>query len=361
MSLSSRPAALSAQPRAASLGTFHVLDDGDALAWSEPVYRLHGFEPGVVVPSTALMLAHCHRDDRVALEAVLRAVPAPGADGSSVRYRLLDTTGTERSVLAVLAPGVDPRHTRRAADGDGQVAADHDGHPAADGAAAQDGQAAGRVGLLIDIGAEIGATAARRADDMLTAAIASREVIDQAKGAAMLAYGLDEQAAFEFLRWHSEHLNVKVRSVAEQLLLALPGRPVDRDPRDVMDAALAGLAAVPGAVDGSPVAEGAATLPATLTVRHAVEGRSVVVRLEGEVDAATAPTLVAGLAGALKAVPPRGTLVIDGSGLSRLGPVAALHVARLRRRAEHAGVQLRIVTPGTTRHEMRAEDAGTSM
>ncbi|GIG37402.1 ANTAR domain-containing protein [Cellulomonas pakistanensis] len=360
MSLTARPPAVPAQPRAASSpGTFHVLGDGDVLAWSEPVYRLHGFEPGVVVPSAALMLAHCHRDDRAALEAVLRAEATPGADGSSVRYRLLDTSGTERSVLAVLAPGVDPRHARRAADGDGHA---HDGHPAADGTAGQDGAATARMGLLVDLGAEIGATAARRADDMLAAAIASREVIDQAKGAAMLAYGLDDDAAFEFLRWHSEHLNVKVRAVAEQLLGTLPGRAADRDPRDVLDSALARLAA-PTAADGHhpDPADGAATLPASLTVRHAAEGRTVVVHLEGEVDAATAPALVAGLAAALKAVPSRGTLVVDGSGLRRLGPVAALHVARFRRRAEHAGVQLRIVAPGTARPEMREDGAGTSM
>ena len=338
-----------------------MLGEGDSLAWSEPVYRLHGFEPGDVVPSTALMLAHCHREDRAALEAVLRAAPVPGGDGSSVRYRLLDTAGTERSVLAVLAPGLDPRHAHHVADGDGRPAPDHDGHPVADGAAHHDGRPAERLGLLIDLGAEIGATAARRADDMLAAAIASREVIDQAKGAAMLAYGLDGTAAFEFLRWHSEHLNVKVRGVAERLLESLPGRPADRDPRDVLDTALAGLAATPGspAAAGHPV--DGPTLPASLTVRHVPEGRTVVARLEGEVDAATAPTLVAGLAEALKAVPPHGTLVLDGSGLLRLGPVAALHIARLRRRAENAGVQLRIVPPASARPEMRPEGPGTSM
>lgn len=338
-----------------------MLGEGDTLAWSEPVYRLHGFEPGDVVPSAALMLAHCHRDDRAALEAVLRAAPVPGGDGSSVRYRLLDTAGTERSVLAVLAPGVDPRHAPRAADGDGRPSADHDGAPAADGTGHHDGRPAERLGLLIDLGAEIGATAARRADDMLAAAIASREVIDQAKGAAMLAYGLDGEAAFEFLRWHSEHLNVKVRGVAERLLQSLPGRPADRDPRDVLDAALAALAAVPGAAEEARRPAGGVPLPASLAVRHAVEGRAVVARLEGEVDAATAPTLVAGLSEALKAVPPRGTLVIDGSGLVRLGPVAALHIARLRRRAENAGVQLRIVPPASGRPEMRSEERGASM
>ncbi|MCG7285105.1 ANTAR domain-containing protein [Cellulomonas sp. ACRRI] len=363
MSLTSRPASGPAQPNPTAPGTFHVLGDGDALAWSEPVYRLHGFEPGDVVPSTALMLAHCHREDRPALEAVLRAAPVAGGDGSSVRYRLLDAGGAERSVLAVLAPGVDARHAHRSADGD----ADHGGRPAGP-PVAPDGRTPERLGLLVDLGAEISATAARRADDMLAAAIASREVIDQAKGAAMLAYGLDGGAAFDFLRWHSEHLNVKVRSVAERLLESLPGREADRDPRDVLDAALAGLADVTGGaevagLDGAtrPAPAGGRTLPATLVVRHTVEGRAVVAQLAGEVDAGTAPALVAGLTEALRAVPPRGTLVLDASGLQRLGPVAALHIARLRRRAEHAGVQLRVVAPLSGRAEMREDVTGASM
>nr|WP_277344740.1 ANTAR domain-containing protein [Cellulomonas sp. IC4_254] len=196
---------------------------------------------------------------------------------------------------------------------------------------------------------------------MLAAAIASREVIDQAKGAAMLAYGLDGEAAFEFLRWHSEHLNVKVRGVAERLLQSLPGRPADRDPRDVLDAALASLGAAPGATDGAVRGTDGPTLPTSLAVRHTTEGRVVVVRLQGEVDAATAPTLVAGLSEALKAVPARGTLVIDGGELLRLGPVAALHIARLRRRAENAGVQLRIVPPASAVPEMRPEGRSASM
>jgi anti-anti-sigma regulatory factor len=303
---------------------------------------MHGFEPGDVVPSTALMLAHCHRDDRPALEAVLRAAPEPAAEGRSVRYRLLDASGTERVVLAVLAPGVDPRHAGHVAAADGRA----------------DGHATQLLGLLVDLGAEIGATAARRADDMLAAAIASREVIDQAKGAAMLAYGLDGPTAFEFLRWHSEHLNVKVRGVAERLLAALPGRRADADPRDVLDAALASLADAP-----APLPDPAADhdgVPARLVVRHALEGRTVLVRLDGEVDAATAPTLVAGLADALRATPNRGQLVLDAAGLDRLGPVAALHIARLRRRCEHAGVALRIVPPDG-RPEMRAAGTRSSM
>jgi anti-anti-sigma regulatory factor len=348
MSLTTRPSSSSTGPRAVAPGTFRRLGDGDALVWSEPVYRLHGFEPGEVVPSTGLMLAHCHRDDRPALEAVLHAVPGDPADGAgrSVRYRLLDAAGQERVVLAVLAPGPGPQATVQD-DGAG-VAPD-----------VVDDLVPGRHhGLLVDLGAEISATAAQRADDMLAAAIASREVIDQAKGAAMLAYGLDGDAAFEFLRWHSEHLNVKVRTLAEHLLATLPGRPADGDPRQILDAALAGLAGAPG-VPEAPRGPARTTgvLPASLTVAHTVEGTSVVARVVGEVDGATAPALAAGLATALRAVPARGTLVLDAARLRRIGPVAALHVARLRRRAENAGVQLRIVPPA----EMRETGPGSSM
>ncbi|WP_313663021.1 hypothetical protein [Cellulosimicrobium cellulans] len=32
--------------------------------WSSETYRVHGFEPGEVVPTTELVLAHKHPDDR---------------------------------------------------------------------------------------------------------------------------------------------------------------------------------------------------------------------------------------------------------------------------------------------------------
>jgi anti-anti-sigma regulatory factor len=353
MSLTTRPSSSSTGPRSVAPGTFRLLGDGDSLAWSEPVYQMHGFQPGEVVPSTALMLAHCHRDDRLALEAVLRAAPAQAASdgGRSVRYRLLDATGQERIVLAVLAPG-----TGAQADATPREPGVPEPHDPAD-----DDRALPHHGLLVDLGAEISATAARRADDMLAAAIASREVIDQAKGAAMLAYGLDGEAAFDFLRWHSEHLNVKVRTLAERLLETLPTRRADGDPRQILDAALATLGGAPVTPAGAVAARGSGVLPASVTVTHAAEESSVLARVVGEVDGATAPALVAGLATALRAVPPRGTLVIDASRLRRSGPVAALHLARLQRRAEQAGVLLRVVPPAGGHAEMRPGAAGSSM
>jgi ANTAR domain len=54
-------------------------------------------------------------------------------------------------------------------------------------------------------------------------------VIEQAKGMLMLVYGLDEDAAFDLLRWRSQSTNVKLRLLAEQIV---------RNFRDVRDDAI---------------------------------------------------------------------------------------------------------------------------
>ena len=41
-----------------------------------------------------------------------------------------------------------------------------------------------------------------------------RAAIEQAKGALMITYGLDEDEAFALLRWHSQHTNIKLRDIA---------------------------------------------------------------------------------------------------------------------------------------------------
>jgi hypothetical protein len=46
----------------------------------------------------------------------------------------------------------------------------------------------------------------------------NRAVIEQAKGMLMLLYGLDDQAAFEWLRRQSQHTNVKLRVLAAHLV-----------------------------------------------------------------------------------------------------------------------------------------------
>ena len=47
-------------------------------AWSDEVFVMHGFEPGDIVPTTPLMLAHKHPDDRARVDGVLRRAADTG-------------------------------------------------------------------------------------------------------------------------------------------------------------------------------------------------------------------------------------------------------------------------------------------
>lgn len=70
-----------------------------------------------------------------------------------------------------------------------------------------------------------------------------RALIDQAKGMLMVVYGTDADTAFDLLRWHSQHHNVKLRVVAEQVVAdfthaSRQGPAVDRRKYDVLLATL---------------------------------------------------------------------------------------------------------------------------
>ena len=46
----------------------------------------------------------------------------------------------------------------------------------------------------------------------------NRAAIEQAKGILMLVYRIEDDAAFDLLKWRSQETNVKLRALAEQLL-----------------------------------------------------------------------------------------------------------------------------------------------
>jgi hypothetical protein len=72
----------------------------------------------------------------------------------------------------------------------------------------------------------------RRENAHLRGIVHRRAVIEQAKGALILRYGLDDDAAFAVLRRWSQHSNVKLHTIAETLVTVVcregPRPPGDR-------------------------------------------------------------------------------------------------------------------------------------
>ncbi|KGN40951.1 GAF and ANTAR domain-containing protein [Knoellia aerolata] len=64
---------------------------------------------------------------------------------------------------------------------------------------------------------------ALRLAGQLEQAMASRAVIEQAKGVLMAVRGIDEHEAFDWLRMTSQNRNVKLRSLAEQVVAGVTG------------------------------------------------------------------------------------------------------------------------------------------
>jgi AmiR/NasT family two-component response regulator len=66
---------------------------------------------------------------------------------------------------------------------------------------------------------------ARRLVEQLNQAVASRDVIGQAKGVLMAQEGIDADEAFERLRKLSQATNVKLREVAKRVAESAVSRP----------------------------------------------------------------------------------------------------------------------------------------
>ncbi|SPM28369.1 PAS and ANTAR domain-containing protein [Mycobacterium terramassiliense] len=155
--------------------------------WSEEVQRIHGYEPGAVTPTTDLVLAHKHPDDRGQVAATIEQI-LNTRQAFSTRHRIIDTGGTVRHIVVV---------------GD-QLFDEH-------------GDVIGTHGFYIDVSP----LAERAQEEAVTARLAEisehRAGIEQAKGMLMLVYDIDEHAAFNLLKWLSQEANVKLRVLAERI------------------------------------------------------------------------------------------------------------------------------------------------
>lgn len=170
------------------VGWFRFYFEDRRWEWSEQVQRIHGYEPDTVTPTTELVLSHKHPDDRHQVAATIDDI-LHTRKAFSTRHRIIDTGGTVRHVVVV----GDQLH-----DDNGSVIGTH--------------------GFYVDI-----TPSERASQDMITERVAeiaeNRAGIEQAKGMLMLIYDIDDHAAFGLLKWLSQENNVKLRLLAEQIVI----------------------------------------------------------------------------------------------------------------------------------------------
>lgn len=171
-------------------GWFRFYFDDERWEWSEQVERMHGYEPGTVTPTTELVLRHKHPDDRRHVARTINSA-LQSRSAFSTSHRIVDIRGVVHHVVVV---------GDRLLDDQDEVIGTH--------------------GYYVDITP----TSDKAREDLITARVAEitehRAVIEQAKGMLMLVYGLDEDAAFDLLRWRSQSSNVKLRRLAEQIVVS---------------------------------------------------------------------------------------------------------------------------------------------
>ncbi|MGH3803969.1 MAG: PAS and ANTAR domain-containing protein [Pseudonocardiaceae bacterium] len=175
-------------------GSFRFYLDGQRWQWSDPVARMHGYQQGEITPTTELLLSHKHPDDQPQVAALFDKMIHAGEPFSS-KHRIIDT---ERRIHHVIVVG-----DRMLDDNDRVI---------------------GTSGYYIDV-TETLETDPSEYNQALTEAVAelttSRAVIEQAKGALMLVYGISSERAFGILTWRSQETNTKLRTLAERFVDAL--------------------------------------------------------------------------------------------------------------------------------------------
>lgn len=153
--------------------------------------RLHGHVPGEFDATTESVLAAAAPEDEPGVRDLLTKMIAT-KEPFSAPYRLQAADGVERRVVLV-----------------GELALC--GNP---------DEVTVIEGFFIDLTADIEAMNSEAAREAVQASAENRAVIERAKGALMLAYGFDEDAAFSMLSWWSRNRNVKLRVLASELMKA---------------------------------------------------------------------------------------------------------------------------------------------
>jgi PAS domain S-box-containing protein len=179
------------------VGWFRFFFADERWEWSPQVEQMHGYEPGSVQPTTAMVLSHKHPDDYGQVAATIEQIRRT-AGAFSTRHRIVDTKGEIHHVVVIGQ----------------QMRDEHD-------------TVIGSDGFYVDVTPSI----AEAREESVTEAVAeiaeARGGIEQAKGMLMLVYGVTADSAFELLKWRSQEANVKLRVLAEQVVQDFLGLSCD--------------------------------------------------------------------------------------------------------------------------------------
>jgi ANTAR domain len=177
-------------------------------SWSDAVREIFGYPARSVAPSWSLIIDHIPEEDRaVAQTAYELATTRVGPFSWSHRIHAGDAM---RSILVL----------GETASLDGVNSLKRTGQR---GSQLSENQQPHAVlcleGYVIDLTMLRVEGARGAATEAIQSSAQHRAVIEQAKGALMLTFGLSADAAFALLVWHSQRSNRKVRAIAADLMV----------------------------------------------------------------------------------------------------------------------------------------------
>lgn len=160
--------------------------------WSDELAVMFGYAPGTVEPTTQLLLSHKHPEDHDRVSNNLAKCFA-NAEPFCSKHRIIDRAGTVRDVLVIC------------------------------GSIFGNGTIIGMSGFYIDITDVLAERRDKALDEVLPEVFDVGAVIEQAKGALMLAYGITAEQAFRVLRWRARETGCSVRDLASRLTIEMSG------------------------------------------------------------------------------------------------------------------------------------------
>jgi fructose-specific component phosphotransferase system IIB-like protein len=169
------------------VGWFRFYFADERWEWSPQVELMHGYQPGSVQPTTALVLSHKHPDDYRQVAATIEEIRRT-AGAFSTRHRIIDTRGEIHHVVVI---GQQMR-----GDDDAVIGSD---------------------GFYVDVTPSVTEAREERVTEAVAEIAEARGGIEQAKGMLMLIYRITADSAFELLKWRSQESNIKLRVLAEQV------------------------------------------------------------------------------------------------------------------------------------------------